>query len=441
LSFDHEHEVVRQPAVYPFAGHLARGFGCTTLLDFGIRDVARLANLADEFEIVGVGAPETVTSARERCPHGQWVEWDFASDLALPVETARTAIVCSNVLEHLSEPSALLDQLTRLAGEAAAVIVSTEGSLERVEAGIDVDGLTLDLEDMEDRNTSLAVLAGPEDAATPAGFSVVAFMTAFNEADIIGSTVEHFRREGVGVYLIDNWSSDGTWELAQALDLVGAERFPQHGPTEHYEWRQLLRRVEELAATADADWLVHADADEHRESAWPGVSLRDGLWRVERRSFNAVDHTVLTFPPVDDGFSPGTDPGRYFRHFEFGRNPGHFFQIKAWKRPGRVELAASGGHTVSFAGQRVFPYNFLSKHYPVRSQAHGERKIFQERHTRWASAERADGWHIQYDTLQPGHRFARDPKTLEPFDDDFYRRYLVERLTRIGIPRPDWPPR
>ena len=50
----------------------------------------------------------------------------------------------------------------------------------------------------------------------------------------------------------------------------------------------------------------------------------------------------------------------------------------------------------------MFPYKFLLLHYPVRSQEHG-------------------------------HRAEAD---LIAYDDAFDRRYLVERLSGIGIVRP-----
>jgi hypothetical protein len=342
-------------------------------------------------------------------------------------------------------------RLAALAEEFEIVVVaSTRGDLpELIEAAgahVDQAGLTLSSKGGSARDTSLFVLGGGAEGTPPASFSVVAFVTTFNEADLVASAIEQLNAEGAAVHLIDNWSTDGTWEIAQSFrggGLVGAERFPAEGPTPSFEWRRLLGRVEELAATTSADWFVHVDVDERRQSAWPGVSLRDALWRVQQRGFNAVDHTVLTFPPVDDGFRPGVGPERHFRHFEFGRNVGHFVQIKAWRHTReRVDLASTGGHEAAFEGRRVFPYNFLSKHYPVRSQAHGEKKVFSERQPRWSPEERAAGWHVQYDHVRPGHSFLRDAAELLPYDeDDFARRYLVERLTRVGIPPPVIPPR
>jgi hypothetical protein len=432
--------MTRRPAVYPFIGQLARRFGCGRIVDFGLDHPAGLGALAEDFDLVGLAAAEVVAQAREQLPSATLLEWDPGTEL--PVEVDGAAVVCSLPVQRAHNASQLLQPLRRLAREASVVVVSAPAI-----APIDLDsldpeftGVTRTTERSTVRDTRVAVLFPGSDDPVSSAFSAVAFVTAFNEADVIRSTIEQLAGEGIGVYLIDNWSTDGTWELVQELGLVGAERFPPEGPNPHYEWSHMLGRVEELAMTIRADWLVHVDADERRESPWPGVSLRDGLWRVDRRGFNAVDHTILTFPPIDNGFQPGSDPELYFRHFEFGRNPGHFRQIKAWKRGSkRVDLASEGGHDVSFAGRRIFPFNFLSKHYPIRSQAHGERKIFRERQERWSPVERADGWHIQYDHLRPGHRFVRDPETLELFDD-FHRRYLIERLTRVGIPPSDWPP-
>lgn len=277
----------------------------------------------------------------------------------------------------------------------------------------------------------------------PAGFRVTAFVPTFNEADIIASTVAALIEDGVGVYVIDNWSTDQTYDIVQGFygrGLLGCERFPADGPSETYNLRQILRRVETLAASQNADWFVLHDADERRRPPWPRSSLRDALYEVEQRGFNCVDHVTLNFWPVDDSYIAGSDPEAHFRYFEFSRHPGHFHQRRAWRNLGqRVQLAATAGHDVTFGGRRVFPYKFLLKHYPVRSRAHGERKVLRERRARWNAEERAVGWHAQYDELTPA-RFVRDPSELERFDASFYERRLIERLSGVGIVEtpPEW---
>ena len=199
----------------------------------------------------------------------------------------------------------------------------------------------------------------------------------------------------------------------------------------------MLERFEALSAEIEADWFVRRGADEVLTPPWPGMSYRDGLHLVDRAGFNCVDHTAVNFNPVDDGFEPGTDHEGYFRHFEFVTQPSAFRQQKAWKNCGRpVQMAASGGHDLPFEGQRVYPFKFLLKHYPVRSQRHGERKVFRERKARWNPVERAKGWHTHYDSVRDGHRFVREESGQLLFDeDDFNRTFLVERLSGAGVIR------
>ena len=274
----------------------------------------------------------------------------------------------------------------------------------------------------------------PTKGMAPPGYRVLALMTTFNEADIIEGILDRAADEGLSVHLIDNWSTDGTLELAaKHRAVVATERFPD-GPARHYEWERLLHRVEEVAAAANSEWVIHHDADEWRMAPWPGVPMSDALFWVAGQGYNAIDHTVIVHPPTDNSFLPGDDVTAALRHFEFGRRPGHFTQIKAWRGGTGVDLASTGGHEARFPGRMLFPFNFLLRHYPIRSQSHGMRKVLEERQPRWSPAERAWGWHNQYEGVRPDHRFLRDDSELELFDEaSFYQRHMYQRLARIGI--------
>jgi glycosyltransferase involved in cell wall biosynthesis len=274
-------------------------------------------------------------------------------------------------------------------------------------------------------------------AAAPPTFDVTVVITTYNEEDIIGSLLDRLVAGGMRVIVVDNWSTDATWDLV-AQRSVGApismERFPPDGPSGHFDLEVLLARVDEVAQASGADWVIHHDADEIRESPWPGVGLRQALFAVQSWGFNAVDHIVLNFRPVDDSWLPGGDLATALPWFEFGDHSGYFYMIKAWKpQPGLVSLAASGGHDVSFPGRRVFPYKFRLRHYPIRSQAHGERKVLRERVARWNPEERARGWHNHYDHYTEGSRFLWDRADLRHVDE-LDERFLLQRLSGAALP-------
>jgi GT2 family glycosyltransferase len=274
----------------------------------------------------------------------------------------------------------------------------------------------------------------------PESFRIVALISAYNEEDIISAVIGHLVENGIDVYLLDDASTDGTVTEARAWlgrGLVAIETLPGASSSEdrRFEWSAILRRKEVLARELDADWFIHHDADEVRESPWPGVSLRDGIRWVDRLGYNAIDFRVLNFRPIDDGFRRGDDPRRYFTYYEPGDEVDRL-QVKCWKnRPEPIALA-NGGHEARFADRRIFPLPFLLRHYPVRGQAHGRRKVFAERKRRYTEAERAKGWHVQYDAIvDESHMFLGDPDALRIFDGDRVRLDLL--LEHAGGPRFD----
>jgi hypothetical protein len=291
----------------------------------------------------------------------------------------------------------------------------------------------------------------PAAGATPMPdpFRVVAIIAAYNEGDIISATIEHLVENGVHIYLIDNASTDDTADQARrwlGRGVLDIESFPaapgsRSEGRDLFDWTAILRRKEALARDLEADWFIHHDADEFRESPWPGMTLGKAIEWVDRLGFNAIDFRVFNFPPIDDGFVQGTDPRTYFTHWEEAAEYDRV-QAKAWKATGApVALAESGGHDVRFAGRRTFPVPFLLRHYPIRSQTHGRRKVFGERQGRFREDELARGWHVQYHSIDDEETtFLRDPADLRPFDLDRARlecmlpdamtRNLAERLLR-----------
>jgi hypothetical protein len=258
------------------------------------------------------------------------------------------------------------------------------------------------------------------------GIRVVAIIAAYNEADIVGQAVGDLIRHGVQVYFLDDGSTDGT--VAAVEPYVGrgvlaiehlADSLPDRRPG-RFEWARILARKAEIARTLDADWIIHHDADEFRESPWAGVPLAEAIARVDEEGCNAIDFASFDFWPVDDSFRPGEDVRAAFPYCTAAA-PYDDRQVRCWKNIGPVDLASSGGHDVRFEGRRVFPIPFILRHYPIRGQAHGERKILRERRPRFVDAELARGWHVQYARATGGTSFLRDPGGLTRFDGDAIR--------------------
>lgn len=244
-------------------------------------------------------------------------------------------------------------------------------------------------------------------------FRALAIMSVYQEADILAWTLKHLHEQGIGIHVVDNWSSDGSEKIAHSFPLVGFEKFPADGPPKLFMCRAIQRRIDEIAAASDADWISYHDADEVRRSPRFGERMIDAFQRIQAEGFNTINHQVYHFYPTDDNYSG--DPENHFRYYAQDRSFGPNFHMKAWRNQQRLlglgEWGAGGGHTLRFPGMRVCPVPFVIKHYPVRSQAHGEAKV-EDRLKRFDPVERAHKWHVQYDGMESPYNFLKDPATL-----------------------------
>ncbi len=273
-------------------------------------------------------------------------------------------------------------------------------------------------------------------------FRVIALISAYNEGDIISQVIGHLSENGVETYLLDHHSTDDTVERARTWlgkGLIGIETFPEDAglPTNLsgvFAWKEILRRKERLAMELGANWYIHHDADEVRESPFPGTTLAEGLRWVDSLGYNCVDFELYNFWPTDEDWQPGvSDPRTHFKYFERPA-PYDRLQRKCWRAgDSPVDLTEFGGHDVAFTARRIFPIRFVLRHYRIRSTDHGRRKIRTERIARFDSEERAHGWHVQYDELAEQTSLIRDSNTLQRFDIDEERlRLLLENERKLA---------
>jgi glycosyltransferase involved in cell wall biosynthesis len=268
----------------------------------------------------------------------------------------------------------------------------------------------------------------------------VAIIAAYNEEDVIAQVIGDLIEQRISVFLIDHRSEDGTVaEAARYLGrgLVGIERFPDESgfpdeDGERFAWESILRRKQQLAETLGFDWVMHADADELRESPWPTLSLASAIGLVDRLGYSAIDFAVFHFrPTTENPFRRGDDLRRAFQYYEAPK-PYDRLQIKCWKNIAPVDLVSSGGHEALFDARRVFPIRFVLRHYPIRSREHGERKVFRERRPRFIEAEHGK-WHLQYDEVTDASSFVRSPAELERWDPDRVRAELAIRHRGVEL--------
>ncbi len=231
------------------------------------------------------------------------------------------------------------------------------------------------------------------------GVRPLAIIPAYNEADILPAVLRHLEQQGCDVYVLDNWSTDLSSDILAHLG-TNIERWPAERP-DLYEWSDILTRIEEIAIERGRGrWVILHDADEIRRvpADWASLTMEQALEMVSIMGYNAVQFKVLTFVPTDNLWTAGSNPERHFRYHRNEHVDHRLPHIKAWfQGDERVDLHTNGGHQALFSNRYVCPHQFVLKHYPIRSQEHGERKILKERFPRYSPKERSKRWHVQYD--------------------------------------------
>jgi 2-polyprenyl-3-methyl-5-hydroxy-6-metoxy-1,4-benzoquinol methylase len=463
-----------QPHIYELLGFLAQRSGVRYIIDIGCGSAAKLKPFVGKFELVGIDCAMALDISRRQVPEATFIEWDLESGLPdlLDEFLSSAVVVCGDVIEHLNNPEILTCALAKLSKLCPYLIVSTpdrtrsrgllddgppsnpshirEWSADEFgrflrDCGFSPSffiGHTINT-DFHCVKTTTLVIAGTHayKPSRSSNLSVASVIHVFNEQDILTEVVQHLKTNGVDVHIFDNWSTDGSYELAKSLRDQGlcanVQRFPSE-PSTDYEWSRQLLYTAEYASSLEAQWVMHHDADELRYSPWQQTTLANAFAHIDALGYNAVDFTVIDFRflrTIPEALPPYENALNWF---EFGRRPGHFQQVKAWKNFNcAVDLASSGGHDAKFNDRRIFPLKFLLKHYPLRTRSQAEEKVFKNRLPRTLREQSEKGWHTQYIQYEALNEITGWEKhMLNPWHSKFFdSEFLVERLSGIGLHR------
>src|SRR6476620_1438542 len=218
------------PDVAPFAGFVAEKFGCTTIVFLGKPTERELVQLLPNFQIEAIARTDELENCRSLFPcvslHPADIHWGFSLSEDL---LTRSLVICPRGVDEAIDPRPLLASIKSSLEHAPACLLSAkqrevaEVELLLRENGIDplFVGLTASDSVSFEKSTVLAVLQNnrlpkPFETIAPPEFRVVAFMAAYNEEDIIVESIRKWTDQGVRVHIIENWSTDATYDLITA---------------------------------------------------------------------------------------------------------------------------------------------------------------------------------------------------------------------------------
>lgn len=274
----------------------------------------------------------------------------------------------------------------------------------------------LTFEVVEEKQKFLGVV----DLKMRSSLRIVALLAVRNESLYLARCLEHLYQQGIETCIIDNESIDDSLRIAKSFLGRGVFRIESIPYKGFFDWTALLSMKEQLAQEIDADWFIHHDADEIREAPLPYATLREGIEAADHAGYNAINFDEFVFLPssLSEVFE-NTDYVETMRNYYFFE-PAPLRRLNAWKKLAHnVCIVESGGHCVNFEGRRVFPENFILRHYIALSAAHIVKKYGEERVYSKQEVEEK-GWHGLRATFSASKVRLPDSHRLKSVDAGFW---------------------
>jgi glycosyltransferase involved in cell wall biosynthesis len=229
-----------------------------------------------------------------------------------------------------------------------------------------------------------------------------------NEEVHVRNLVGGLIRDGLDVILIDHNSTDRTVTIASEFlgnGLLEIRPLPWKGV---FSLREQLQEKWACAERGDHDWIVHVDADEWLTSPRDGQRLIEAIREVDNAGYNCIDFNEFVFVPLPGEDLSSEDYRRTSDRYYFYRNAYPFLQ-RAWKKLAGLDNRPGAGHLLT-GDVRMFPEEFIMRHYIVLSEEHALAKFTGRLFDPY---EVIDGWHLDRLTAKPenlGFPAAGDPR-------------------------------
>lgn len=254
---------------------------------------------------------------------------------------------------------------------------------------------------------------------------VLGIMAVYNEVDIVEQVVRHMRAQYIPLVVIDNGSTDGSFDLLKRCLSDGIVQLSRI-ETDFFELEFLLRALYTFASVYEPEWILVLDADAFFESPSLRFNLKEAISREGSKGHNLIQFNNFEFWPTEkDQTSTEPDVRKKLRYYSWNDN----WQFRCFKNYPGTSINETGGHLPIFplhVRVNLSPEKFVLRHYPIRSYKQGLKKVFEDRLPRY-SKDRKRKWVLpKYFKFGREERFfVIESSKLTRYNDD--GKWCLER--------------
>jgi glycosyltransferase involved in cell wall biosynthesis len=215
---------------------------------------------------------------------------------------------------------------------------------------------------------------------------IIAIICVRNELVYLREVIPYLENERIDVILIDNESTDDTLDVisgAEYKNIHHIETLPFRG---HFDLSAQLDAKVAVVENADADWIIHQDADEILQSPTEWGGLRRHIEHADSQGFNVLNFNEIVMLPANPQVDDFIHNNSTYYFFE----PRPLRLMRAWKKAAKLVSSHTGGHVLDGDDVVVYPQRMLLKHFIVRTQQHAFEKYLGRV---FSSTDLKKGWH------------------------------------------------
>lgn len=239
-------------------------------------------------------------------------------------------------------------------------------------------------------------------------------LPVFNEEDIIQEVIEHLTSQEIPLVVLDNGSTDETYEICKKFLGKGILKLEQF-KSQSYKWDQILRILYDMALTQDPDWVIRSDSDEILETGIKNMTLKEGITQVDKAGYNLIQFNGFEFFMTNEDNESEKSVRNRMKYYSC---QGDYF-YRAWKYFPGIRIGDTMGHYPIYPDSykyKISPQKSVLRHYPFRSKKQAEKKM----HSRIRGREK------------PTSEFALDQHEKNVLNQDFSSKIDSKLLTKYN---------
>ena len=241
---------------------------------------------------------------------------------------------------------------------------------------------------------------------------IVAFIPVYNEEDVIAQCIEHLISEGLEVVVLDNGSTDNTYQICKKYEHLGKIKLAQLR-TDEFDESVIFEAAYQLAISIDPDWVLYSSADEIIESGKNSIKLSEFILQVDSEGFNLIQFDRYDFFMTEKDEQNETIIRKKMKYYSYLGD----YLYRTWKFIPGIKIGIPGGHYPIFPKlypYKIYPEKGILRHYTFRSREQALKKL--KNVTRSPDGPKAYGNYAR--TLKTDYGKKIDSRILSKYNDD-----------------------